>query len=89
MDVHALWSAIDVPTLLVRAVVPLPDGLIVPDSEAEALCAAVPQVRVVEIDRNHWGVVTDPGAAKAIAHSSRPEPAATPRAGPRSRTPPR
>jgi pimeloyl-ACP methyl ester carboxylesterase len=67
MDVHALWAGIDVPTLLVRAVVPLPGGLIVPRSEAEALCAAVPQVRVVEVERNHWGVVTDPAAAEAIA----------------------
>ena len=67
MDVHALWSAIDVPTLLVRAMVPLPGGLIVPHSEAEALRAAVPGIRVVDVERNHWGVVTDPGAAEAIA----------------------
>jgi pimeloyl-ACP methyl ester carboxylesterase len=67
MDVHALWSAIDVPTLLVRAVVPLPGGLIVPNSEVEALRAAVAHVRVVEVERNHWGVMTDPGAAQAIA----------------------
>jgi pimeloyl-ACP methyl ester carboxylesterase len=62
-----LWSAITMPALLVRATVPLPGGLIVPDDEARAIRAAVPQLELIEIDRNHYGVVTSPVATAAIA----------------------
>ena len=65
--VRDLWGAITMPTLLVRATVPMPGGLIVPDEEARAIGAAVPQLELVEVDRNHFGVVTSPVTTAAIA----------------------
>lgn len=66
LDARSLWRAIRMPALLVRAMVPLPGGLIVPDRAAEALRSAVPHLHTVEIERNHFGVVMHRGAAAKI-----------------------
>jgi pimeloyl-ACP methyl ester carboxylesterase len=64
--VRAAWAKITMPALLVRATVPLGGGDVVPVADRDALLAAVPGVRVVELDRNHFGVMTDPRTADAI-----------------------
>jgi pimeloyl-ACP methyl ester carboxylesterase len=63
---RARWSALRMPTLLIRCTVPLAGGLIVPQTELDALLAAAPDVRVLELDVNHYEVVTDDRAARAI-----------------------
>jgi pimeloyl-ACP methyl ester carboxylesterase len=64
---HARWSSLTMPTLLVRGTVPIGGGLIVPPEELEALQAAVPGIEVVQVDRNHYELMTEPAALEAIA----------------------
>jgi pimeloyl-ACP methyl ester carboxylesterase len=67
IDAHRLWGGLTMPTLLVRANAPLAGGFVVPEDERDALAAAVPGLRVFESERNHFGVMTDPGAIEAMA----------------------
>jgi hypothetical protein len=55
------------PTLLVRATVPLGGGLVVTETDRDALRRAVPHLRMLELDRNHFGVLTDERTAAAVA----------------------
>ena len=58
--VHALWSAITVPTLVLRArqeILPT-FGYVLPSVEAQRFAAAVPSARVMEIDANHFTITT-------------------------------
>ena len=58
--VHTLWSAITMPTLVLRArqeILPK-SGYIVPSAEAQRFAAAVPSARVMEIDANHFTITT-------------------------------
>jgi len=68
-DPRALWPALDMPTLLLRAARPLvPDGpWIVPPEDRDAFARAVPGAEVLEVDANHYGIVTHPAAPEAIA----------------------
>lgn len=61
-----LWRAIAMPALLVRATIPFGGGLVVPEDERDALRAAVPHLRLVEVDRNHFGAVTDDRTVAAL-----------------------
>ena len=56
--IHALWTAITMPALVLRARQEiLPGfGFILPAAEAERFGAAVPSARVVEIDANHFTI---------------------------------
>jgi pimeloyl-ACP methyl ester carboxylesterase len=65
---RALWGALALPILLVRATRPLSraGGFMVPDTERAAFVRAIPHAEVVEIDANHLGVMTHPDAAAAI-----------------------
>jgi pimeloyl-ACP methyl ester carboxylesterase len=65
-DWPALWRGIDAPALLLRCAKPLNGGFIVPADEARAFAAAVPSARVVEVDANHFDVMTDPVALRAV-----------------------
>jgi pimeloyl-ACP methyl ester carboxylesterase len=67
LDVSSLWRAIGAPTLLLRATVPLPGGLLVPSDAANAMHRAVAGMQLVEIERNHFGIMTAPETAEAIA----------------------
>jgi pimeloyl-ACP methyl ester carboxylesterase len=67
IDVAGLWRGLTMPVLLARANAPLGGGLVVPPDERDALAAAIPDLRVVESDRNHFGVITDPLVADAVA----------------------
>jgi pimeloyl-ACP methyl ester carboxylesterase len=61
------WSALTGRILLVRATVPMGGGLVVPEEELRAFRAAVPQLDVLELDRNHFGVMDDERAVAAVA----------------------
>ena len=66
--IHALWTAITVPALVLRArreILP-GFGFILPAAEAERFAAAVPSARVVEIDANHYTITTHDDSIAAI-----------------------
>jgi pimeloyl-ACP methyl ester carboxylesterase len=66
--IHALWHAIRMPVLVLRArqeVMP-GFGFILPALEAERFAAAVPSARVVEIDANHYTITTHDDSIAAI-----------------------
>jgi pimeloyl-ACP methyl ester carboxylesterase len=65
-DWHEQWRAITMPALLVRCLRPIGGGFIVPEHERDAIRQAVPQLEVVEVDANHYTVVTDGTAARAM-----------------------
>jgi pimeloyl-ACP methyl ester carboxylesterase len=66
--VHALWKAITVPALVLRARRETLPGFafILPAAEAERFAAAVPSARVVEIDANHYTITTHDDSIAAI-----------------------
>jgi len=67
--VHALWDAVTMPTLVLRArreILP-GFGFILPAAEAERFAAAVPSARVAEIDANHYTITTHDDSIAAIA----------------------
>jgi pimeloyl-ACP methyl ester carboxylesterase len=65
---RALWDALAIPVLLVRATRPLTraGGFVVTDAERAAFVRAVPHAEVVEVDADHLGVMTHPDCAAAI-----------------------
>jgi pimeloyl-ACP methyl ester carboxylesterase len=66
------WRALTMPTLLVRALVPLNGALIVPDRAVEALLATNPAVRVAETPQsNHFTCMVDPATPAAIGQALR------------------
>ncbi len=66
--IHALWDAVTMPALVLRARQEiLPGfGFILPAAEAERFAAAVPSARVVEIDANHYTIITHDDSIAAI-----------------------
>jgi len=67
-DPRRLWPALSMPVLLARAAQPLVPGgpFIVAEDDRDAFAQSVPEAKVVEVDANHYGVVTHPRTAKAI-----------------------
>ena len=66
--VHALWSAVTMPALVLRArreILP-GFGFILPAAEAERFAMAVPSARVAEIDANHYTIATHDDSVAAI-----------------------
>jgi len=66
--VHALWAAVTMPALVLRArreILP-GFGFILPAAEAERFAAAVPSARVAEIDANHYTITTHDESIAAI-----------------------
>ena len=66
--VHALWTAVTMPALVLRARQQIMPGFgfILPAAEAERFAAAVPSARVVEIDANHYTITTHDDSIAAI-----------------------
>jgi 3-oxoadipate enol-lactonase len=66
--VHALWDAVTMPALVLRARQEiLPGfGFILPATEAQRFAAAVPSARVAEIDANHYTITTHDDSIAAI-----------------------
>jgi pimeloyl-ACP methyl ester carboxylesterase len=61
------WRPLAMPTLLVRATVPLNGGLIVTEAARDGLMAQAAQPTLVEVDANHFDVMTDDRTVAAIA----------------------
>jgi pimeloyl-ACP methyl ester carboxylesterase len=61
-----LWRLITMPAVLIRARRRMGGGLIVPQSERDALVAAAPGVRVVETPEDHFTIMTAPATLDAI-----------------------
>jgi pimeloyl-ACP methyl ester carboxylesterase len=66
--IRALWTAITMPALVLRARQEIMPGFgfILPAPEAERFAAAVPSARVVEIDANHYTITTHDDSIAAI-----------------------
>jgi pimeloyl-ACP methyl ester carboxylesterase len=58
-DPRALWPLLKIPTLLLRATVPMggPDGFVVTRADYDDFLATVPTATGVEIAANHYGIV--------------------------------
>jgi pimeloyl-ACP methyl ester carboxylesterase len=65
-DWHSAWQAVTMPALLVRCLQPIGGGFVVPEHERDALLRAVQHLMLVEVESNHYTVMTDEHAAKAI-----------------------
>lgn len=67
-DPKALWRALRMPALLVRAARPLVarGGFVVGEALRDAFLAAVPAARAVDVDANHYGVMAAAAALRAI-----------------------
>ncbi len=61
------WPKLTMPVLLIRATVGIRGGFVVTESDRDAIRLAVPTLRLVELDRNHFGVMTDDRSVDAIA----------------------
>lgn len=62
-----LWASIAQPTLLVVARRPLGEGgFVVSRTDRDAFLAQTPSARVVEVDANHYTVVTDESTCAAV-----------------------
>jgi len=66
--VHALWDAVTMPALVLRAQQEIMPGFgfILPAAEAERFAATVPAARVAEIDANHYTIVMHDDSIAAI-----------------------
>ena len=65
-DWRSFWTGISMPALLVRCLLPLAGGFIVPESERDALRRAVPRIRIVESASNHYTVMNCDDSSSAI-----------------------
>lgn len=65
--VVASWPKITMPALLVRATVGLGGGDTIPERDRDALLRAAPSVRLLELDANHFTVMTDERLPGAVA----------------------
>lgn len=68
-DATRFWPSLRMPSLLVRATRPLPPGtgLVVGSALRDAFVGAVSAAQVVDVDANHYAVMADPDALRAIA----------------------
>ncbi len=64
---RALWPALTMETLLVRAARPLGGGFIVAAGDRDDFIATAPRARATEIDANHYGVVMHEETGRQIA----------------------
>lgn len=65
--VAQFWPKITMPTLLVRATVPLGGGDAIPEADRDALLRVAPAVRLLELDVNHFAVMIDERLPAAVA----------------------
>jgi pimeloyl-ACP methyl ester carboxylesterase len=61
-----LWSSLSMRSLLVRAALPLGAGYIVSTSDRDRFLASVPGSTSVDVDANHYGIMTHPTTAAAL-----------------------
>ncbi|MDQ3810106.1 MAG: alpha/beta hydrolase, partial [Chloroflexota bacterium] len=67
-DVYALWRLLTMPVLLVRAARELlpGHGYIVTPADRDRFAREVPGARVVEVDANHYGIITAEATVQSI-----------------------
>lgn len=65
-DARGLWPEVNVPVLVVRAARPLGKGFIAPASDCHGFAGRRADRRVVEVDANHYGVMSHPDTVSAI-----------------------
>jgi len=65
-EVTSSWAKITMPAVLLRATFEFGGGLIVSEADAAALHRAAPGVRVLDVKRNHFGIITDDGVVAAV-----------------------
>jgi pimeloyl-ACP methyl ester carboxylesterase len=67
-DPHALWHRLTMPVLLVRATQPLlpGGGHVVGAADRDRFLRSLRGAQAVEVDANHYGVMTHPGTAAAV-----------------------
>lgn len=63
---QSLWPSLTMPTLLVRAGVSLGGGFIVSRDDRDDFLRRVERSKAVDIDANHYGIMTHPRTADAI-----------------------
>jgi hypothetical protein len=63
---RAFWPDLTMPSLLVRAGVPLGHGFVVSAGDREDYLRRVPRAQAVDVDANHYGVMTHAATAAAI-----------------------
>lgn len=61
-----LWPALAMRPLLVRAALPLGAGFIVSAADRNRFVATVARARAVDVDANHYGIITHPATAAAL-----------------------
>jgi len=68
-DPYALWPAVTMPSLLVRARQEILPGLgyILTEADAQRFLREVPESKLVEVDSNHYAIGMHPDTARAIA----------------------
>ena len=66
--IHALWDAVTMPALVLRARQEIMPGFgfILPAAEAKRFVVALPSAVVVEIDTNHYTITTHDDSIAAI-----------------------
>jgi pimeloyl-ACP methyl ester carboxylesterase len=67
-DPRVLWHGIEMPTLVLRAALPMVgrDGFILTEFDTERFLHATPSARATEIDSNHFGIMVQPETVDAI-----------------------
>lgn len=65
-DWQGAWRTLAMPVLLLRANRPIQGGLLVPADQRDGLAARAADVTVVELDANHFDVMTEDGAKAAV-----------------------
>jgi pimeloyl-ACP methyl ester carboxylesterase len=63
---RAFWPKLTMKTLLVRSSRPIGHGFIVSASDRAEFLRTAPHAEAVDVDANHYGVMTHPGTAEAI-----------------------
>jgi pimeloyl-ACP methyl ester carboxylesterase len=63
---RSFWPKLTMRTLLVRSGLPLGEGFIVSAADRAAFLLAAPRSEAVDVDANHYGVITHPRTASAI-----------------------
>ncbi|HXA47441.1 MAG TPA: alpha/beta hydrolase [Burkholderiaceae bacterium] len=66
IDWSGKWSALTMPTLLIRCQIPIGGGFVVPEAVRDALRKVVPNIKTLEVNLDHYAVMTDEATADAI-----------------------
>jgi len=74
-DFQSLWLKVSAPTLLIRCLVPVNGGHIVPEQVRDQIRQAIPQLQIAELPVDHYIVLVSDSTATLIAGFLRSAPA--------------